>query len=98
MLVTMEGITGGLVRENTTFCDKVKAIVLNIPTLHHRFSFLWVTIRKNTLKPISDNLTHEELIFNYCPSRARLSVENGFGILSTWFIVLHTKINTRREK
>ena len=54
---------------------------------------------RNLMKPYSgENLSSEEIIFNYRLSRARRIVENAFGILASRFCVLLNKINLNPEK
>lgn len=56
------------------------------------------SLRTYLMKPYSTrNLTHEERIFNYRLSRARLVVENAFGILANRFQILLTTMQHHHE-
>jgi hypothetical protein len=81
--------------ENTTFCDKLKANMLNVPTteiMEGELNLISVdghtfTLHKNIVKPFSANITSEERIFIYHLSRASCTVVNDLSNLGTQFRV-----------
>lgn len=104
-------VSDGGVLSNSTFYDNFKSNKLKIPEsgqLHNDFPeqmpFVFVgddafPLQKNFMKPYSgDNLSNDEVIFNYRLSRARRIVENAFGILASRFRVLLNVINLSPEK
>lgn len=104
-------VSDGGVLSNSTFYDRFKNERLRIPDsgyLHNDYPeempFVIVgddafPLQKNIMKPYSgENLSNDEVIFNYRLSRARRIVENAFGILASRFRVLVNVINLCPEK
>lgn len=100
-------VSDGGVIEYTGFYDKLKNRQLKLPPDNmnkNNLSFVFVAddafaLHENVLKPYPQrNLTREERIFNYRLCRARRTVENAFGILSSRFRVFHTEINMKPKK
>ncbi|XP_041982633.1 protein ANTAGONIST OF LIKE HETEROCHROMATIN PROTEIN 1-like [Aricia agestis] len=100
-------VSDGGVIEYTSFYNKLQNEQLNLPPNNmnkNNMNFVFVAddafaLHENVIKPYPQrNLTREERIFNYRLCRARRTVENAFGILSSRFRVLHTEINMKPEK
>lgn len=104
-------VSDGGVLSNSKFYEDFKVNKFNIPQsahIHddfpHKMPFVLVSddafpLKTNIMKPYSgDNLSKDELIFNYRLSRARRIVENAFGITASRFRVLLNVINLCPEK
>lgn len=100
-------VSDGGVIEYTSFYNKLQNKQLSLPPNNmnkNNMNFVFVAddafaLHENVIKPYPQrNLTREERIFNYRLCRARRTVENAFGILSTRFRVFHTEINIKPEK
>ncbi|XP_068127844.1 putative nuclease HARBI1 [Hyperolius riggenbachi] len=97
---------GGVI-EQTTFFERLTNNQLNVPdnslTVNH-LNFVYVAdeafpLHPHILKPFPNrNIQYRQKIFNYRLSRARMIVENAFGILASRFRVMHTAINLRIDK
>jgi hypothetical protein len=94
------------VTETAVLCDKLKASMLYLPATEIAEGELNLmcadgrvfTLHRNTVKPLSANITPEERIFAYRLSRAGRTVVSDFGISGNQFRVFHTATNKRREQ
>lgn len=95
-------LSDGGVFEETTFFQKMKDGMLNLPENEDntaKLNFVFISdeafaLHKHLIKPFPQrDLNHERRIFNYRLSRGRNVVENTFGLISARFRILQTPIN-----
>ncbi|KAM4035083.1 uncharacterized protein ACNLHF_021766 [Anomaloglossus baeobatrachus] len=104
--VGMNGIVSDGVLKHTLFGERLNNRDLHLPPnseTRGNLNFVFVgneafPLHANILKPFpKKSLTEERRIFNYRLSRARLVVENAFGIMANRFRVFHTPIDLKPE-
>lgn len=103
-------VSDGGVFKNTKLYEMYEEQNLNIPPpriipgFNKKLPYVFVAddafqLNENMMKPYGgNNLSEQQTVFNYRLSRARRTVENVFGILSSRFRVLLTTINLSPEK
>ena len=98
-------VSDGGVWANTTLCSQLERGIIRLPQdmqvtgSHRTLPFVFIgddafPLKKNFMKPFPfKNQSDQQRIFSYRLSRARRTVENAFGILSSRFRVFQKPIN-----